>query len=250
MNKKNSIIYKIYTNFFHNKVEDEISKILSSFKKKKLDILDIGCFQGKFSEKMNNLLKKKFKIKFYLFDPNPNSKNYLNNLKINFIFLNVAIDIKDGVGKFYFNNQFEGSGSSLSALFSRNKYYNISRRIFFLSVRPLFSVIKVKKIKLSSIFRKYKFKVVDVLKIDADGSELNILKSGERYLSKTNIIYVEISDKKKTWDEKYKKIYNILKKKGFIYHKVFRIPEGSIFTNLKLCDCIFIKKKLAKRLKQ
>ena len=59
MNKKNSIIYKIYTNFFHNKVEDEISKILSSFKKKKLDILDIGCFQGKFSEKMNNLLKKK-----------------------------------------------------------------------------------------------------------------------------------------------------------------------------------------------
>ena len=117
-------------------------------------------------------------------------------------------------------------------------------------MRPLFSVIKVKKIKLSSIFRKYKFKVVDVLKIDAEGSELNILKSGERYLSKTNIIYVEISDKKKTWDEKYKKIYNILIKKGFISHKVFRIPEGSIFTNLKLCDCIFIKKKLAKRLKQ
>ena len=247
MNKKNSIIYKFYTNFFHNKVEDEISKILLSFEKKKLEILDIGCFQGKFSEKMNNLLKKKFKINFYLFDPNPNSKKYLKNLKINFIFFNIAIDIKEGIGKFYFNNQFEGSGSSLSSLFSKNKYYNLSRRIFFLSVRPLFTVIKVKKKKLSSIFKKYKFKVVDVLKIDAEGSELNILKSGEKYLSKTNIIYVEISDKKKTWDKKYKKICSILKKNGFISHKVFRIPEGSIFTNLKLCDCIFINKKLLQK---
>ena len=59
MNKKNSFIYKIYTKFFHNKVENEIAKILLNLNKKKLEILDIGCFQGKFSEKMNILLKKK-----------------------------------------------------------------------------------------------------------------------------------------------------------------------------------------------
>ena len=29
---------------------------------------------------------------------------------------------------------------------------------------------------------------------------------------------------------------------------VLRIPEGSIFTNLKLCDCIFIK-KIGKKIK-
>lgn len=246
MNKKNSFIYKIYTKFFHNKVENEIAKILLNLNKKKLEILDIGCFQGKFSEKMNILLKKKFKLNFYLFDPNPKSKDYLKNLRFNFIFFNFAIDIKEGISKFYFNNKFEGSGSSLSKLFSKNKYYNLSRRIFFLSSGPLFSVIKVKKIKLSTILRKYKFKIIDVLKIDAEGSELNILKSGEKYLSKTNIIYVEISDKKKTWNKKYIKIYNILKIKGFIPYKIFRIPEGSIFTDLKLCDCIFIHKRLVK----
>lgn len=247
MNKLNSIIYKIYTKYFHNSIEEEIAKILLTHNKKKLKILDIGCFQGKFSEKMSDLLKKKFKINFYLFDPNPKSKYYLKNLKFNYIFSNVAVDIKEGISNFYFNNKFEGSGSSLNALFSKNKYYNLSRRIFFLSVDPLFSIIKVKKIKLSSIFTKFKFKMIDVLKIDAEGSELNILKSGYKHLSRTNIIYVEISDKKKTWDKKYKKIYNILKSKGFFSHKVFRIPEGSIFTDLKLCDCIFINKRLVRK---
>ena len=131
MNKKNSIIYNLYTKYFHNKVEDELAKIVLKFKKKKLEIIDIGCFQGEFSKKMNSLLKKKFKINFYLFDPNPKSKEYLKKLNFNFLFYNFAIDVKSGSSKFHFNSKFEGSGSSLNPLFSKNKYYNLSRRIFF-----------------------------------------------------------------------------------------------------------------------
>lgn len=244
MNKINTFIYNFYTKYFHNNVEDEISKIALKIRKKKIVILDIGCFRGKFSENIHNLLSRKFKTKFYLFDPNPKSSEYLNNLKFNFVFSNVAIDNRKGVSNFHFNNKFEGSGSSLNPLFRKDKYYNLSRRIFFLSIDPLFRNIKVNTIKLSSVFKKYKLTSVEILKIDAEGSELNILKSGENYLSKIKIIYIEISDKKKNWNNKFKKISNILRKYDFEIYKIINIPEGSIFSDLKLCDCIYKKKSI------
>ena len=200
-------------------------------------------------------MKKQFfnNFNFYLADPNPNFIKYLtlNNIPFRYNCDNVAISSKSGLNNlvpFYINNQFEGSGSSLNPLFAKNKYYNLSRKIFFLSFKPLYRLIKVSHLTLNHFLKKNKINKYTILKIDAEGSELDILKSGEKKLKNGKIIYVEISALKNEYDIKEKKIANLLYKQGYVKYKSVRIIEGSIFTNLKLCDCIFVKEKYFKLL--
>ena len=61
-----------------NKIEHEIFSLL---KKKNQIIFDIGCFRGSFT---SYLIKEENKIgvnsTFYLFDPNPKTKEYLKKI--------------------------------------------------------------------------------------------------------------------------------------------------------------------------
>ena len=102
--------------------------------------------------------------------------------------LRLVVNVCVGGGKlnnllpFYINNKFEGSGSSLNSLFAKNKYYNFSRKIFFLTFKPLYRLIKVSQLTLTQFFKKNKINKFTLLKIDAEGSELDILKSAEKNL--------------------------------------------------------------------
>ena len=75
-----------------NEVENEI---LMHLDKKNKIIFDIGCFRGSFTK---NLIKNEIKLgiesNFYLFDPNPNVKDYLNSLLENkrVKYFNLALD--------------------------------------------------------------------------------------------------------------------------------------------------------------
>ena len=253
---KNTFIYNLYVKFFHNRVEKLLAEIINKIIKKnyKIIVIDIGAFRGQFSKRLYFFLTKKlfFKLTFFLVDPNPNFKKYINYQK--FIFKhncdNVAISNKktNKLLPFYINNQFEVSGSSLNNLFAKNKYYNLSRKIFFLTFKPLYRLIKVSSLTLNQFFKNNKINKFTILKIDAEGSELDILKSGITHLKYGKIIYIEISALKKNYNIKYNKISNLLYKEGYIIYKSIRIIEGSILTDLKLCDCIFVKKKYLKLL--
>jgi FkbM family methyltransferase len=255
----NKFIYNLYTKFFHNRVEKLLAEIIIKInykKKNKILIIDIGAFRGEFSKKLYFFLAKKLflNLHFFLVDPNPNFKKFISYQKFFFKYNcdNVAISNKkkllNKLLPFYINNKFEGSGSSLNYLFAKNKYYNLSRKIFFLSFKPLFRLIKVSSLTLNQFFKKNKIKKFTILKIDAEGSELDILKSGTNYLKYGKVIYIEISALKKNYNIKYNKISNLLYKEGYIIYKSIKIIEGSILTNLKLCDCIFVKKKYLKLL--
>ena len=72
------IIYYLFNKIFLNEVESEI---LDYLEKKDRIIFDVGCFRGNFTK---NIIKYEYKegikSKFFLFDPNPNVKNYLYSL--------------------------------------------------------------------------------------------------------------------------------------------------------------------------
>ena len=62
-----------------NEVENEILKYFKKDDKK--IIFDVGCYRGNFTKNfINNEKKINVKSNFFLFDPNPNVKNYLTPL--------------------------------------------------------------------------------------------------------------------------------------------------------------------------
>ena len=245
------IIYYLLNKLFMNEIESEILKYL---KKKDKIVFDIGCFQGNFTKNfIKNEKKLGIKSNFFLFDPNPNVKNYLKlileNEKIKYF--DLALDNSNSKKKFYLNNFFEPSGSSLNTIIKDDKKWTSTRKIFMQIFRPFkkigdFSEINVRTQTLDDFCLNSKIKNIDVLKIDAEGNELNILKGAKGLLSENriNIIFTEISETKKNFFEKEKSIINLLNSYNFELKRKYQIKSFSVLSGLRATDNLFVNKNL------
>ena len=73
-----SSIYYLLNKFFMNEIEKEILKYSGNEDK---IIFDVGCFRGNFTKNIiKNENKREINSAFFLFDPNPNVKNYLGKM--------------------------------------------------------------------------------------------------------------------------------------------------------------------------
>jgi len=230
-----------------NEIEDEINKFL---KKGEKIIFDVGCFKGNFT---NNFIKsdKKSgnKSEYYMFDPNPNVKEYLKSILQNeqIKYFNIALDNTNSIKKFYLNNFFEPSGSSLNPFTLNDRKWVNTRKIFMKVFQPFkkiedFSEIDVNTKTLDSFCNENKINQIDLLKIDAEGNEKNILLGSERLLKEGRIhsIYVEIGETKKNFEDKKNSIENYLKKYNFQLKFSLPIKSFSFLSNLKATDNLFI----------
>jgi FkbM family methyltransferase len=240
------IIYYLLHKFSMNDIESNIFKYLSSNEK---NIFDIGCFRGNFTK---NIIKNENKIKsnFFLFDPNPNTEKYLSNLlkKKNIKYFNLAIDNSNTKKTFHLNKFFESSGSSLQSFAKDDKKWKMTRRIFMQLIQPHkkvedFTEIEVETKTLDFFCSENNIDKIDLLKIDAEGNELNILLGSEKLLSekKINIIYVEISERKENFKDKSNEIKRYLTRFGFRLEKSHRIKSLSFLSNLNATDNLFIR---------
>ena len=94
---------------------------------------------------------------------------------------------------------------------------------------------------IDNICFKNNINEIDVLKIDTEGSELNVLKGASKMLKNTKIILVEILDEKKNYDEKYKKVCDLIESFGFEKCLEKRILSLSILSKCKSVDVLFKK---------
>ena len=241
------LIYYILNYIFFHSLESKIIKILKD--KKKLVIFDVGCFRGTFSRKILHLIKKR-KFKFYLFDVNKNTKRYISDLLLSkhFRFNEVALSNKNGTAEFNYNSFFESSGSSLSSLYRSDTKWVLSRKLILkilLQNTKDFTKYKVFTSTLDTFVKKNNIKSIDILKVDIEGSEYEFLKGARNTLkrNKVKIIVLEISDKKKNYKKKEKKIINFLEKKNFIFLKKHMNYSVALFSNVKSGDYLFINKK-------
>ena len=244
-------IYYLLNKFFMNEVESEILKYI---KKKEKIVFDIGCFRGNFTKKfIKNEQKLGIKSNFFLFDPNPNVENYLKlilkNEKIKYF--NLALDNSNSEKKFYLNNFFEPSGSSLNTVIRDDKKWQSTRKIFMQIFQPFkkiedFSEINVQTQTLDNFCLNAKIENIDVLKIDTEGNELNVLKGAKRLLSENriNIIYTEISETKRNFFEKEKSIINFLNSYNFELKRKYQIKSFSFLSGLKGTDNLFVNKNI------
>ena len=249
-----SIIYNLVDTLLMNNNEEVIYSYIKN-KKKKI-IFDVGCFRGKFTEKIIKIDKKtNNKSKFYLFDPNPKVPNYINKLLKQFktiSFTQQGFNSRIVKKIFHLNNFFEASGSSFQTILKNDKKWNLSRRFFLrfiniLSFKKLenFTKINVCADTIDNFCNKKGIKKIDLLKIDTEGHEEFILQGALKYLKKNkiNVIYTEVLEKKKKFEKKKKKIIEYLKKYNFDFIKEYPIKSVSIFSNLKSSDILFLNKK-------
>ena len=90
--------------------------------------------------------------------------------------------------------------------------------------------------------KKKKINHIDILKIDVDGSELEVLKGGKEMLKMVKIILVEVHDTKSKFNEKFSEVKKLLEKEySFKLVKQKKMWSLSTFSNLKVVDSLYIK---------
>ena len=225
------ILYNFVDKFLMNDFNSEIKNRLNH---KNPIIFDVGCFNGNFSRKLIKDLKLK-KVNFYLFDANP-------SLKIKeFNYFNEVFSNKISFRKFNLNTFFPSSGSSLKKTIKDDKLWNFSRRLITMKFKQPFRAIKVKTNTLDNFCKIKKIKRVDLLKIDVEGSELDVLRGAKKLLNSVSIIQLEILQRKNKFLLEKNKILFFLKKYNFRLIKEKKIPSVGILSSSISEDLLFIK---------
>lgn len=232
------MLYSFLDKFLMNDFTDVIIKSLKMLNKNndKLIVFDIGCFQGNFSRRIKQKIKHK-DSKFYLFDPN-------NNLKINdFDYFKIAFSDKKEIANYYLNNFFPASGSSLKTIVKNDKIWNFTRKLFSASFNKGFSLHKVQTDTIDNFCKENKIDKIDILKIDTEGSELDILNGGRNILYNTNIIQIEIMDLKNNFKNKLSNVRSLLEN-NYNFELIIERNIWSLSQFSKMCgkDFLFVKK--------
>ena len=217
---------------WHDFANDVLSHTNKEYKSP-IVVFDVGCFIGNFSRK----IKKKFPdASFFLFDPNPNLKiDDFNHYK-----LALSNSVKKRI--YYLNNFFPGGGSSLSPNGKNDFLWNLTRKIITLKFWKDYSEHEVDSITLDKFCEENKIKHIDILKIDVDGSELEVLQGGDEILNKVKVALVEVNDTKSKFKEKFIQVKNLLEEKyNFRLVKQKKMWSVSLFSNLKVVDTLFVK---------
>ena len=168
------ILPRIFGNIFLALYRQKLNHALKYLIKNKIKIdtvYDIGAYKGKWSTFLNKTSLKK--SKFFLFEANNGNEKFLKKLDYKY-FISVLSDREKEV-EFY------------SKTWGGDSYYLENSNFY----KKDLDKKKMIATTLNEIVRKYKIPFPDLLKIDTQGSELDILKGGDEILSNCSLIYLE-----------------------------------------------------------
>ena len=211
--------------FFYDLVDNLIhqKRIVKFIGNKNIRIvLDIGAHKGEF---LNHIKKIKSIRKVYSLEPQKMIFNELlkeiDNKK--FFAYNIAISNNNGKQKMQINDF--SMTSTLSKLNEKSKYYKIKNLIIG-NKKKKFEFIKTEK--LDFFTKKRKLKNIDLLKIDTEGHELNVVKSGFKTLKKTKYLLVEFRQNDLYLNYSSSLLHKMITKNNFELVKNFKFPMFSM----------------------
>ncbi len=211
--------------FFYDLVDNLIhqKRIVKFINNKNIRIvLDIGAHKGEF---LNHIKKIKSIRKVYSLEPQKKIFNELlkeiDNKK--FFAYNIAISNNNGKQKMQINDF--SMTSTLSKLNEKSKYYKIKNLIIG-NKKKKFEFIKTEK--LDFFAKKRKIKNIDLLKIDTEGHELNVVKSGLKTLKNTKYILVEFRQNDLYLNYSSSLLHKMITKNNFELVKNFKFPMFSM----------------------
>jgi FkbM family methyltransferase len=202
-----------------------ISKIVH-YKVKINNIYDVGAFKGEWT---NQLYKNSLKNKnFFLFEANIENEEYLS--KYNHKYFIEILSNKRKKVKFY---SLANTGDS----------YYLEQTSIYKKIKPEKKITST----LDIIQKKNKLPYPDFLKIDTQGSEIDILKGGKKILKRCKVILLEcpiISYNKGAPNlNEYVNYLNLI---GFLPFEVGEIHHiNNVFVQI---DIFFLKKEILKKI--
>lgn len=192
-------------------------------------ILDIGAYKGEWT-KMAKIVYPTSKI--FMVEATPDHMKELENVteSAGFEMALLGERAKKNV-KFYIadpNKTLNTTGNS--AFLERTIYFNPNH------------ALNLPMITLDSLVEKRKLKNIDLIKLDTQGSELNILKGAKKTISTVTAILLEVQNIEYNQGAPFiEDVIVALKGYGFRMFDVFEIhwlPTGELFQ----LDILFIKK--------
>lgn len=208
---------------------------------KKIIFFDVGANRGDWSVN----IRKKFKNSFlYCFEPIPKITKKINNQ----IIINKAIDITENNKRnFYITREFVTSSMLMQNRKIISKFKSFKDKKGKVHKKSDFDVIKkitVETLRLDNFIKKYNIKNIHYLKIDAEGNDLQVLKSLGKSLPKVWAFELE------TWNEKktlWKNQSWLGECKKFILSNNFIIAEEFIHGKGRTTDLLCIRKDIFKK---
>lgn len=217
------LLNKRYLKFFNSLYKHKLNYVLLDLLKKGMEIntvFDIGAYQGKFSDYLSKTSLRD--RNFYLFEANIENKKYLDKLNFNY-FIGVLSDSIKEV------NFYSKSLSGDSYYQEQTSFYNSSDGKNLLTTT------------LDDVAKSNELPLPDFIKIDTQGSELDILKGGIKIVSKCKLIYLECPIIEYNADSpKLDEYISFLDSIGFIPYEICEVHH--IDNILVQTDIIFIRK--------
>ena len=196
--------------------EFDEAKTIKKYLKGKIIFFDIGYNLGFETNKIRKIFSNNLEI--HAFEPNPILDIYVpNDVKFN----NVAVTYKKFTKKQKFVSKKISSASGLK------NYQN--------KIDSSDEIVLVETMRLDAYFKKNKIKKIDFMKIDAEQSDLDCLKSLGKYISKLKLLKIECTA------STYYEIFNYLNSNSFVF---LGIKNNKYINNEFSCgDAFFLNPK-------
>ena len=196
--------------------EFDEAKTIKKYLKGKIIFFDIGYNLGFETNKIRKIFSSNLEI--HAFEPNPNLDIHVpNDVKFN----NVAVTYKKFTKKQKFVSKKISSASGLK------NYQN--------KIDSSDEIVLVETMRLDAYFKKNKIKKIDFMKIDAEQSDLECLKSLGKYISRLKLLKIECTA------STYYEIFNYLNSNSFVF---LGIKNNKYINNEFSCgDAFFLNPK-------
>jgi FkbM family methyltransferase len=133
-------------------------------------VFDVGAYKGKWSKEFKSTYPK---ASFFLFEPNDVHNEDIASL--GFKVFNLLLGRKSGEKVKFFSGGQTGDS------------YFLEKNLFYLGTEK-----EVELHSLADVIRDHSLPIPDFLKLDTQGSELEILKGAEEILSQIKVVLVEL----------------------------------------------------------
>ena len=105
-----------------------------------------------------------------------------------------------------------------------------------------FEQVKLPVVTLNDLLAGSDLPVPDIIKIDAEGLDIEVLKGASNYWGKTEIFMVEVGIVNKLFDNSFLKMINFMDSNGYIFFEITDINRPFIPPVLWLAELVFVKK--------